>query len=141
MHKQHKRSKTTTVRLGLAAAAALLVATGFAMPAWSGVDVMSDQELVQQSELILGLDGAAYQPYKDSVIIWVQDELRRRDLYEGPTHGKLDEGTMQAIAEFQRGHGLHASGIPSPFTREALLEPSPVATANATAPDPTIPAS
>jgi peptidoglycan hydrolase-like protein with peptidoglycan-binding domain len=79
-----------------------------------------DETIAEQSEMILGLDGVAYRPYKKSLIEWVQKKLRGLDLYDGEVQGKLDEKTMKAIAEFQKEHDIHASGIPSPLTRKAL---------------------
>jgi hypothetical protein len=37
-------------------------------------------------------------------------------------HGHLDQGTMDAIAQFQEAEGLAASGVPSPRTRHYLFE-------------------
>jgi len=87
----------------------------------------SDAELAKQCDLILGLDGAAYPPYKPSVIEWVQQDLETLGMYDGKADGRLDQPTMKAIAEFQNENDLHASGIPSPLTRKALRQDESVA--------------
>jgi murein L,D-transpeptidase YcbB/YkuD len=74
----------------------------------------------QEKQMITGLDGKEYEPYKTSVIEAVQAALQRAGVYSGTVNGVLDETTMQAIGEFQKQHGIHVSGVPSPKTREAL---------------------
>ena len=74
----------------------------------------------QEKQMITGLDGKEYEPYKTSVIEAVQAALQRVGVYSGAVNGVLDETTMQAIGEFQKQNGIHVSGIPSPKTREAL---------------------
>jgi peptidoglycan hydrolase-like protein with peptidoglycan-binding domain len=74
----------------------------------------------QVMQMITGLDGKEYQPYKTSVIEAVQTALQGAGVYSGTVNGVLDETTMQAIGEFQKQHGIHVSGVPSPKTREAL---------------------
>ncbi|MGD8375651.1 MAG: peptidoglycan-binding domain-containing protein [Acidobacteriota bacterium] len=101
----------------------LLMAASIA--AVSGSEPQTDEQLAASSDLVLGLDGAAYPPYKPSAIEWVQNELKDRELYEGKVDGKLDQSTKEAIAKFQKDHDIHASGIPSPRTRSALGRAEP----------------
>ncbi len=72
--------------------------------------------------LIRGFDGSHYPPYRPATVRRVQEGLRRAGLYAGPVHGHLDQGTMDAIAQFQKAEGLGASGVPSPRTRHYLFE-------------------
>lgn len=81
----------------------------------------------QASSLVEGLDGGEYEAYKPSVIEKVQRALQEKELYEGEVDGRLDEATMQAIQSFQEQEGIQASGVPSPYTRQALFGDSPQA--------------
>jgi chromosome segregation ATPase len=70
---------------------------------------------------VVALDGGNYDAYLVSVVERVQEALRKRGYYRGPVDGVLGEPTMKAIADYQREHGLHPSGVPSPMTRKKLL--------------------
>jgi hypothetical protein len=70
--------------------------------------------------LIVGLDGAEYPAYAEDLILEVKRALKDKKLYRGIVDGVLDESTMAAIARFQQMNELHASGVPSPQTRELL---------------------
>jgi peptidoglycan hydrolase-like protein with peptidoglycan-binding domain len=107
-------------RFAFAAAVLLLLVSSSFGVVGAAQEAKSDKKLAMQSELILGLDGNAYLPYKDSVVEWVQRELQTRDLYDGTISGELDERTKQAIAEFQKQNSVLPTGIPSPRTRDAL---------------------
>ena len=79
--------------------------------------------------LIMGLDGGDYEPYAAATVIKVQEALTAVGLYTGEISGKLDDETMQAIAEFQKREGLGVTGIPTPRTREKLFAERPAAPA------------
>jgi murein L,D-transpeptidase YcbB/YkuD len=81
---------------------------------------MPEAQGQQGGQLITGLDGQEYEPYKTSVIEDVQTALQSEGVYSGQVNGVLDEATMQAVGEFQEQNGIHVSGVPSPKTREAL---------------------
>jgi len=70
--------------------------------------------------LIVGLDGAEYPAYAEDLILEVKRALTDKELYSGILDGVLDDSTMAAIARFQQMNELHASGVPSPQTRELL---------------------
>jgi hypothetical protein len=72
--------------------------------------------------LIKGVDGGDYEAYKPSLVTRVQEALKKEGVYDGEANGKLDESTMNALAEYQRKNGVQASGVPSPKTRERLLK-------------------
>lgn len=74
------------------------------------------------ADLVEGLDGGEYEAYKPSVIEKVQTALQQKGLYEGDIDGRLSEATMQAIRTFQEQHGIQPSGVPSPYTRQALFD-------------------
>ena len=74
----------------------------------------------QVGTLLRGIDGAPYDPYRPTVIEQTQQKLNELGLYDGAVTGVLDENTMQAVGEFQKNNGLHASGVPSPETRKEL---------------------
>lgn len=76
----------------------------------------------KEGKLIRGLDGGEYDPYAPSTVQQVQQALQSQGLYDGPISGVLDEATMQAISEFQKSNGLQVCGVPTPRTREALLQ-------------------
>lgn len=82
---------------------------------------MEDTRWVQGSEgnLVMGLDGGEYPPYKPSVVKDFQSFLFEADMYDGPVTGVLDEETMHAIGRFQEEEDIVQSGVPSPETREA----------------------
>ena len=71
--------------------------------------------------LLLGLDDGEYEPYRPAFVERVQRALIDQGFYDGPVMGKLDQTTMEAVAAFQREHGIQASGVPSPETRKALF--------------------
>ena len=73
--------------------------------------------------MIQGLDGGEYDPYSVDTIQQVQQALKSAGIYSGPTSGVLDQATMQAIGEYQKDHGLQLCGVPTPNTRELLLQP------------------
>jgi len=75
--------------------------------------------------ITLGLDGRLYEAYRPEIIAALQDRLRLRGLYAGPTNGVLDSPTMNAICRFQAASlGLEPSGIPTPRTRRLLVNGS-----------------
>jgi hypothetical protein len=76
-------------------------------------------------QLIVGLDGALYEPYRPGTIERIQQALKNRGLYGGAINGSLDAGTMQAIYAFQKAHyNLQLNGIPTPRTRMMLEQGS-----------------
>jgi hypothetical protein len=78
-----------------------------------------------KGELIAGVDGAPYEPYRRSAIERVQRALRNRNLYVGPINGILDAPTIKAIYEFQQAaYTLQRCGIPTPRTRRMLEQGS-----------------
>ena len=78
-----------------------------------------------EGELIAGLDGALYEPYRPAIIERVQKALRDRGLYAGPMNGILDRPTMQSIYAFQEAnHNLQRCGVPTPHTRKLLEQGS-----------------
>jgi hypothetical protein len=76
----------------------------------------------KEGKLVLGLDGGEYDPYSVSAVQEVQQALKTRGLYAGSISGVLDQATMQAIGEFQKNNSLQACGVPTPHTREMLLQ-------------------
>jgi peptidoglycan hydrolase-like protein with peptidoglycan-binding domain len=76
----------------------------------------------KEGKLVRGLDGGEYEPYKTGIVQDVQQELKAEGVYDGTITGVLDEPTMQAIGEYQENHDLQACGVPTPLTRESLLE-------------------
>lgn len=83
---------------------------------------MEDTHWVPGSEgnLVMGLNGGEYPPYKPSVVQDFQRFLFEADLYDGPVTGVLDEETMNAIGRFQQENDIVQSGVPSPQTRQAM---------------------
>jgi hypothetical protein len=78
-----------------------------------------------RGELIVGADGALYEPYSRFAIERVQRALRGRNLYVGPINGILDEPTIKAIYAFQQAaYTLQRCGIPTPRTRKMLEQGS-----------------
>ena len=78
-----------------------------------------------EGELIAGLDGWLYLPYKSITIRDTQKALVERGLYVGPVNGVLDPPTMRAIYAFQKvTHMLQPCGIPTPRTRRLLAQGS-----------------
>jgi hypothetical protein len=78
-----------------------------------------------EGQLIAGLDGWLYLPYKSITIRRTQQALVDRGLYEGPVNGVLDPPTMRAIYTFQKvTHMLQPCGIPTPRTRRMLAQGS-----------------
>jgi hypothetical protein len=78
-----------------------------------------------EGELIAGLDGWLYLPYKSITIRRTQQALMDRGLYEGPVNGVLDPPTMKAIYAFQKvTHILQPCGVPTPRTRRMLEQGS-----------------
>ena len=78
-----------------------------------------------EGQLIAGLDGWLYLPYKSITIRRTQQALADRGLYEGPVNGVLDLPTMRAIYTFQKvTHMLQPCGIPTPRTRRMLAQGS-----------------
>jgi hypothetical protein len=76
-------------------------------------------------QLIAGLDGGLYEPYRQTAIERVQMALRDRGLYEGPMNGVLDRPTMNSIYAFQEANDiLQRCGIPTPHTRKMLKQGS-----------------
>lgn len=76
----------------------------------------------KEGTLIRGVDGGEYDPYAVSTVQEVQQALTSKGLYNGPISGVLDQATMDAIAEFQKSNALQVCGVPTPRTREALLQ-------------------
>jgi hypothetical protein len=88
----------------------------------SGLTVWADKF---EGQLIAGLDGGLYVPYRRMTIERVQDALKERGLYMGMTNGVLDLPTMKSIYEFQKAnHNLSRCGIPTPHTRTMLEQGS-----------------
>lgn len=85
----------------------------------SGIPVWEEGAV---GELVPGLDGAEYPAYAPAVIGEVQEALSREGVYTGPINQVLDEPTIDAIGAFQEANDIHVSGVPSPMTRERLLE-------------------
>ena len=77
-----------------------------------------------QGPLIAGLDGMVYDSYRPATVRRVQNELRGRGLYTGPTNGILDLPTMKSIYEFQIVNNLQRCGVPTPHTRRILEQGS-----------------
>jgi hypothetical protein len=77
----------------------------------------------KEGKLVLGLDGGEYDPYSVTTVQQVQQALTSKGLYSGAISGVLDKATMEALAEFQKSNNLQACGVPTPRTREALLQP------------------
>jgi hypothetical protein len=76
-------------------------------------------------QLIGGLDGELYEPYRSVTIEHVQRIIRERGLYTGPINGILDTPTMKAIYTFQEAtHILQVCGVPTPRTRKMLEQGS-----------------
>jgi Putative peptidoglycan binding domain len=75
--------------------------------------------------LIAGLDGDLYEPYKHKTIERVQKALGDRGLYAGPVNGILDRPTMKSIYAFQEAnYNLQRCGVPTPHTRQMLAQGS-----------------
>ena len=88
----------------------------------SGVTVWAKEF---QSQLIAGLDGALYEPYRQGTIERVQKALTVRGLYAGPVNGVLDRPTMKSIYAFQEANdNLQRCGVPTPHTRQMLMQGS-----------------
>jgi hypothetical protein len=78
-----------------------------------------------EGELIGGLDGGLYEPYRAAIVERVQKALRDRGLYAGPVNGVLDRPTMKSIYAFQEAnHNLQRCGVPTPHTRKLLEQGS-----------------
>jgi hypothetical protein len=78
-----------------------------------------------QGQLIAGLDGGLYEPYRHATIERVQKALRDRGLYAGPMNGVLDRPTMKSIYAFQEANdSLQRCGVPTPHTRKMLKQGS-----------------
>jgi hypothetical protein len=78
-----------------------------------------------KGQLIAGLDGSLYEPYRRAVIEQIQQSLILRGLYRGPVNGVLDLPTMKATYAFQKvNNHLQLSGVPSPRTRKVLQQGS-----------------
>ncbi len=96
-------------------------------PAWaqSQQPTQQTQQATVQSgheiQLIKGVNGGLYESYLPSVVKEVQTALHNQGLYQGEVNGVLDQQTEQAIAKYQKQHGLMVSGVPSPDTRQSLL--------------------
>jgi hypothetical protein len=76
-------------------------------------------------QLIAGLDGELYEPYRTVTIERIQRLIRERGLYTGPINGILDTPTMKAIYAFQEAtHILQVCGVPTPRTRKMLEQGS-----------------
>lgn len=103
-----------------------LVVIAFVLGLTVGAAWVAAQELNNPEHeakiLIKGLDGGDYEPYKASLITLVQEALKKEGSYSGEVSGTLDEATMDTLAEYQKKNGLQPSGVPSPKTRERLLE-------------------
>ena len=72
-------------------------------------------------KVVEGLDGATYLAYRPALVNKIQEALKAKGLYGGEVNGVLDQATMEAVAEFQKRHGLEACGVPTPRTRELLF--------------------
>jgi len=76
-------------------------------------------------QLIAGLDGELYEPYRTITIERIQRLIKERGLYTGPINGILDKPTMKAIYTFQEAtHTLQMCGVPTPRTRRMLEQGS-----------------
>jgi len=76
-------------------------------------------------QLIAGLDGELYEPYRAVTIERIQRVIKDRGLYAGPINGILDMPTMKAIYTFQEAtHTLQVCGVPTPRTRKMLEQGS-----------------
>ena len=76
-------------------------------------------------DLIAGLDGAIYEPYRRRTVERVQTALKERGLYAGPVNGILDRPTMESIYAFQQAtYSLPRCGVPTPNTRKLLVQGS-----------------
>ena len=113
------RFKVPVVTVTVIAVAGLLLVPVLAAQQQTAETAERGQEEVT---LITGLDGAPYEAYVPSAVEGVQTALRNEGFYDGEVDGELDEETMQAIGEFQKQHGVYMSGVPSPETRERLLD-------------------
>src|SRR5262245_7706403 len=84
----------------------------------AGLTVWADKF---EGQLIAGLDGGLYVPYRHTTIERVQNALKERGLYSGMANGVLDRPTMKSIYEFQKANPLlPRCGIPTPNTRTML---------------------
>jgi putative peptidoglycan binding protein len=78
-----------------------------------------------RGQLIAGLDGELYEPYRSLAIEQIQGAIKKRGLYAGPINGVLDMPTMKAIYTFQQAnHNLQVCGVPTPRTRKMLEQGS-----------------
>jgi Putative peptidoglycan binding domain len=78
-----------------------------------------------RGQLIAGLDGELYEPYRSVTIERIQRAIKERGLYAGPINGILDTPTMKAIYTFQQAnHNLQVCGVPTPRTRKMLEQGS-----------------
>ncbi len=50
----------------------------------------------------------------------LQSRLAERGYYEGPIDGLIDPATREALSDFQRAHGLEATGYLDPPTARTL---------------------
>jgi hypothetical protein len=76
-------------------------------------------------QLVLGLDGEVYLPYRAATINRVQTVLKERGLYSGPVNGVLDPPTMKSLYAFQEAnYYLQRCGVPTPRTRKLLEQGS-----------------
>src|SRR5262249_21774187 len=88
----------------------------------SGVTVWAEEF---KGQLIAGLDGYLYEPYRRTTIEHVQKVLGNRGLYAGPVNGILDRPTMKSIYAFQEAtYNLQRCGVPTPHTRQMLEQGS-----------------
>lgn len=104
---------------------AVLMSVSFALvyvPSTQAQQQEAEKDKKKEVQLIKGLDGGDYMPYKPSVIRRVQEALQKLGLYQGEVTGQLDEETMKALAEFQKQNGLTPNGIPTPQTRARLFK-------------------
>ncbi len=92
------------------------------LPEGSGVTVWAEEF---KGQLIAGLDGYLYEPYRSTTIERVQKVLGNRGLYAGPVNGILDLPTMKSIYAFQESiYYLQRCGVPTPHTRKMLEQGS-----------------
>ena len=77
-----------------------------------------------EGELIMGLNGELYRPYRATTIAHVQSLMKNRGLYAGPVNGVLDAPTMESIYKFQAAYYLLRCGVPTPRTRQLLEQGS-----------------
>jgi Putative peptidoglycan binding domain len=78
-----------------------------------------------RGQLIAGLDGELYEPYRSVAIEQIQRAIKKRGLYAGAINGILDTPTMKAIYTFQQAnHNLQVCGVPTPRTRKMLEQGS-----------------